>query len=315
MYDSTVQNYEKMVDNFISWGKILKNYENYMLLERSMSDNTNVSYLSDLKKLIQYLDIQNIEILPQDIKSKELIEFIDFIAEIGLSDKTQARIISAIKSFYKFLIMEDIISINPTVSLEIPRLGRKLPTVLSVEEIEKIIKSIDVSFSLGHRNRAIIEVLYGCGLRVTELTELKISNLFFDEDFIIITGKGDKQRLVPIGSAAKREIHNYLISFRNHITAKKEHQDYLFLNRRGSKLTRVQIFYIVKEACETAEITKTVSPHTFRHSFATHLIEGGADLRAVQEMLGHESITTTEIYTHINREYLRETVITYHPRS
>ena len=280
-----------------------------------MADNTNVSYLSDLKKLYQYFDIKGIEIYPENIEYEQLKEFIEYIAEIGLSDKTQARIVSAIKSFYKFLIIENIIKKSPATFLEIPRLSRKLPTVLSIEEIEKIINAIDVSFYLGHRNRAIIEVLYGCGLRVSELTELKSSNIFFDEGFIRIIGKGDKQRLVPIGDIAKKEIHNYLISFRNHINPKKGHGDYLFLNRRGSKLTRIQIFNIVKEACENAEISKIVSPHTFRHSFATHLIEGGADLRAVQEMLGHESISTTEIYTHIDREYLREAIITYHPRS
>ena len=213
------------------------------------------------------------------------------------------------------MLLEDLMSIDPTKLLETPKHGRKLPSVLTVDEIENILRSIDVSTQLGHRNRAIIEVLYGCGLRVSELAELRISNIFYDEEYIRVIGKGDKQRLVPLGTAAKKEIDYYLKSFRNHIKPKKGHGDYLFLNRRGSKLTRVMIFNIVKDACTQAGINKNISPHTFRHSFATHLIEGGADLRVVQEMLGHESITTTEIYTHVDREYLRETIIQYHPRS
>ena len=232
-----------------------------------------------------------------------------------MSEKSQARIISGLKAFYKFLLIEDYLKSDPTKLLDSPKLGRKLPQVLTVDEIDKIIKTIDVSVVLGHRNRAIIEVLYSCGLRVTELTELRISNIFYEQEFIRIIGKGDKQRLVPLGSLAKNEINNYLTSFRNHIVPKKGNTDFLFLNRRGSKLSRVMIFNIVKNSCALAGIEKTISPHTFRHSFATHLIEGGADLRAVQEMLGHESITTTEIYTHIDREYLREAIIQFHPRS
>lgn len=280
-----------------------------------MSDNTCEAYLSDLDKLLSFFEIKNYNILPQQTEYKHLSEFLEYIAEIGLSDKTQSRILSALRSFFKFLLLEDLISKDPTKLLETPHLGRKLPSVLNVEEIEQILAAIDVSTPLGHRNRAIIEVLYGCGLRVSELTELKISNIFYDEEFVRVIGKGDKQRLVPLGKAAIQEIDNYFKSFRNHITPKKGNTDFLFLNRRGSKLTRVMVFNIVKDACSQAGIQKTVSPHTFRHSFATHLIEGGADLRVVQEMLGHESITTTEIYTHLDREFLRETIIQFHPRS
>jgi integrase/recombinase XerD len=280
-----------------------------------MSDNTCEAYLNDLNNLLLYFEEKEIQRLPEQVSYEDLISFIEYIAEIGFSDKTQAQILSALKSFFKFMLLEDLIAKDPTKLLETPRLGRKLPAVLSVEEIETILGAIDVSTQLGHRNRAIIEVLYGCGLRVTELTELKISNIFYDEDFIRVIGKGDKQRLVPLGRKAKEEIDNYFKSFRNHIEPKKGNGDFLFLNRRGSKLTRVMVFNIVKEACATAGIKKNISPHTFRHSFATHLIEGGAGLRVVQEMLGHESITTTEIYTHLDREFLRETIIQFHPRS
>lgn len=298
-----------------NWGNSIENYSFYLKLERNLSENTIYSYLSDINKLYTYLSRTNSEISPENTKYENLKEFVEYLVETGINEKSQSRIISGIKSFYKYLLLEDKITENPSLLLESPKTARKLPNVLTIDEIDVIIKSIDVSKSLGHRNRAIIEVLYGCGLRVSELSELKISNIFFAESFIRVIGKGNKQRLVPIGGAAKKEINNYLKSFRNHIIPKKGHSDYLFLNRRGSKISRVMIFNIVKEACNNAGITKTISPHTFRHSFATHLIEGGADLRAVQEMLGHESITTTEIYTHIDREYLRDAIIQFHPRS
>ncbi len=297
------------------WENILKDFEFYLKLERSMSENTSMAYISDINKFVEYLIINDLKLDPSNVKAEHLTSFIGYIAAFGLSDKTQSRIISSLKSFFKYLIIEDLITKNPTEFLETPRIGRKLPVVLSVNEIETLIKSIDVSNILGHRNRAIIEVLYGCGLRVSELINLKISNIYFSEDFVRVIGKGDKQRLVPIGNLAKQEIGNYLQQFRNHIQPQKGHTDILFLNRRGKQLTRVMIFTIVKEICKKVGMKKNVSPHTFRHSFATHLIEGGADLRVVQEMLGHESITTTEIYTHIDREYLRETIIQYHPRS
>lgn len=298
-----------------NWQNILKSYEFYLKLERSLSENTIIAYVSDISKLEAFLDINNKIRNPQNVKTEDLQEFLLFIVETGLNEKSQSRIISGLKSFFKYLIIEDIITEDPAELIETPRTGRKLPVVLSIEEIENILAAIDVSKPLGHRNRAIIEILYGCGLRVSECAELKISNMFFNEEFIKVIGKGDKQRLVPLGSAAIREISNYYKSFRNHIAPKKGNSDFLFLNRRGSKLSRVMIFNIVKESCAKAGIQKIISPHTFRHSFATHLIEGGADLRAVQEMLGHESITTTEIYTHIDREYLRGTIIQFHPRS
>lgn len=299
-----------------NWENIIADYKNYLKVEKNLSENTIVSYLNDIYKLYNFLKSQNINIPPDEINYKILSDFVEYISEEKtLNAKSQSRIISGIRSFYKYLIVEDIITNDPTSLLEMPKIGRKLPTVLSVEEIEKIISSIDVSDILGHRNRAIIEVLYGCGLRVSECAELKISNIYFNEDFIKVIGKGNKQRLVPLGSKAKKEIEYYFQSFRNHITPKKGHSDFLFLNRRGSKLSRVMIFNIVKDACNKAGIEKTISPHTFRHSFATHLLEGGADLRVVQEMLGHESITTTEIYTHIDREYLKSVIIQYHPRS
>ncbi|MBN2778971.1 MAG: site-specific tyrosine recombinase XerD [Bacteroidales bacterium] len=298
-----------------NWQNIIKEFEVYLKLERSMSVNTCFAYIQDLRKFVSFLEIKELEILPNQVKDRNLIDFIEYVAEIGLSDKSQSRIISSLKSFYKFLLIEELTDKDPSALLETPRLKRKIPVVLSVLEIESILNSIDVSDMLGHRNRAIIEVLYGCGLRVSELINLKISNIFFNEDFVRVIGKGNKQRLVPLGGAAKKEINYYMQAFRNHIEPQKGHADFLFLNRRGKQLTRVMIFTIVKDICNLVGIQKNVSPHTFRHSFATHLIEGGADLRVVQEMLGHESITTTEIYTHIDREYLREAIIQFHPRS
>ncbi len=298
-----------------NFNNILNSFKNYLKIERNLSENTITSYLADVNKLLDFLEKNHNNIDLKEINYDILSQFISQIIEEGLDEKSQSRIISGIRSFFKYLLIEDIISDDPSSMLEMPKTGRKLPTVLTVEEIEKIIMAIDVSDILGHRNRAIIEVLYGCGLRVSECAELKISNIFFNDEFIKVIGKGDKQRLVPLGSVAKREIDNYFKSFRNHIVPKKGHSDFLFLNRRGSKLSRVMIFNIVKDACQKAGVQKVISPHTFRHSFATHLLEGGADLRVVQEMLGHESITTTEIYTHIDREYLRSEILQYHPRS
>ncbi|MDR2836710.1 MAG: site-specific tyrosine recombinase XerD [Bacteroidales bacterium] len=305
-----------MVDLILDeYKKLFEEYNMFLQLEQNLSENTYISYLSDLKKLLEFLEIAGINLSYKDLKAEHLSEFIKYVATIGVSDKSQARYISAIKSFFHFLILNNYLEKNPSTYLETPRLARKIPTVLSIEEIEAIINGIDVSKEFGHKNRAIIEILYGCGLRVSELVELKISNIFFEEGFIRVIGKGDKQRYVPIGRAAKKEIKNYFASFRNHLKIKKNFEDYLILNRRGSKITRQMLFLIIKEVCSDAGIEKIISPHTFRHSFATHLIEGGADLRAVQEMLGHESIITTEIYTHIDREYLREEIIQHHPRS
>ena len=298
-----------------NWNKIIEEFNFYLQLEKNSAENTCISYLYDLKKFTQFLEIKKLDLHYKEIKYHHLSDFISYIASFGISEKSQSRIISALKSFFYYLFITDKIEKNPTKRLDTPRLKRKIPNVLSIEEIENIIGSIDVSIDRGHRNRAIIELLYGAGLRVSELAELKLSNIFFEENFIRVTGKGDKQRLVPLGSKAKNEIENYFKSYRNHLKIKKGHEDYLILSRRGGKLTRQMLFLIVKESCENAGIEKIISPHTFRHSFATHLIEGGADLRAIQEMLGHESITTTEIYTHIDRQYLREVIITYHPRS
>ncbi len=252
---------------------------------------------------------------PGKVELHHLQEFLKWITELGMTSRTQARVISGLKAFYRYLLLENIVQSEPTGMLESPKIGRKLPVTLSIGEIDLLISNIDLSSAEGKRNKAILEILYGCGLRVSELTHLKISNLFFHSGFIKVTGKGDKERLVPIGSVAQMEINHYLSDIRSGIPIKKGQEDFLFLNRRGSALTRVMIFTIVKHLAMKAGIKKSISPHTFRHSFATHLVEGGADLRAVQEMLGHESITTTEIYTHLDRDYLRSAIIQFHPRN
>ena len=298
----------------MNWDIYIKGFKSYLRLERSLSANTIEAYIRDIEKLVQYIDYFKLDITPATVELKTLEDFIKWIYELGMSVNSQSRIISGIKAFYKYLMMEDILDASPAELLETPRIGRKLPDLLSLEEINELIDAIDLSSKQGQRNKAIIETMYGCGLRVSELINLNISDLFFDEDFIKVTGKGNKERLVPIGEEAQKFITIYLKEVRVHDKIKKGNQDFVFLNGRGSKLTRVMIFYIVKSLCEKIGIKKTISPHTFRHSFATHLIEGGADIRAVQEMLGHVSITTTEIYTHLNREYLRDAILMYHPR-
>lgn len=291
---------------------VIAQYKSYLMLERSFSENTELSYLEDLSKLIDYLFDAHISYL--EASSEVLQDFLIDISEIGIAQRSQARIISGIKSFYKFLLAENLIEIDPTELISSPKLPRHLPNVLTLDEINAIINSVDLSDPLGHRNRAILETLYSCGLRVSELVNLKISNLFLQEEYISVVGKGNKQRLVPISPKAIHEIQNW-IKDRNHLVIEKGNEDFLFLNRRGKKLTRVMIFYIVKEHAEKANVLKEISPHTFRHSFATHLLEGGANLRAIQEMLGHESILTTEIYSHIDMQRLREEVIQFHPRN
>jgi len=299
----------------MDWSDYLKDFRTFLKLEKSLSKNSVEAYYADISKLVQYLEFKSLDIQPENIKPEHLRGLLEWINEMGAGARTQARIVSGIKAFYRFLLIEDKIVEDPTELLETPKIGRKLPDILSVEEIDKLLTGIDLSKPEGHRNLAIIEVLYSCGLRVSELTELKLTNIYLDKGFIRVTGKGDKERLVPIGGKAIREINNY-IPYRNSLeTIEKDSRDILFLNRRGKKLTRVMIFTIIKTLAKTTGLKKHVSPHTFRHSFATHLIEGGADLRAVQEMLGHESILTTEIYTHLDREYLRNTIISYHPRS
>ncbi len=299
----------------MDWNSAINGFEAYLMLERSLSANSIEAYLRDVKKLIEYLDIHELNISPLDIRFNILQDFINWINSLGVAQRSQARIISGIKAFYKYLIMEDIIDNDPTELLEGPKIGRKIPDVLNYEEIEMILNAIDLSSDLGHRNRAIIETLYACGLRVSELINLKLSNYFPDIGFVKVIGKNNKERIVPINDEAIKYIGIYINNYRNKINIKKDNEDFVFLNRRGKKLSRIMIYHIIKELTELAGIKKNISPHTFRHSFATHLVEGGADLRAVQEMLGHESILTTEIYTHLDTTYLKKTILAFHPRN
>lgn len=295
------------------WEPYKKGFKAYLQLEKSLSENSVDAYIHDLEKLTQFLLINKEEKSPKEIELADLEFFLKWINELGMTPASQARIISGLRSFYKFCLQEQISETDPTSLLEAPKLAKHLPDTLSYHEIEKIISLLDVSTPEGMRNKAIIETLYSCGLRVSELVNLKLSCLYFDVGYVRITGKGDKERLVPIGSSAIKYIMIYRDNIRVHMPVIKGNEDVVFLNRRGRKLSRVMIFMIIKEAARNAEISKSISPHTFRHSFATHLVEGGADLRAVQEMLGHESITTTEIYTHLDREYLRDTLQQFHP--
>ena len=295
------------------WEPYKKGYKAYLQLEKSLADNSVEAYLRDVEKLTQWMLLAENKNTPAEINLKDLQHFVKWVTELGMSSTSQARIISGIKSFYKYCLLENIVTGDPTTLLEAPKLKRLLPDTLSFEEIENIIAQIDLSKPEGGRNKAMLEVLYSCGLRVTEAVNLKISQLYFDVGFIRVIGKGDKERLIPIGSSAIKFIKIYLEKIRIHNPVKPGHEDYVFLNRRGSKLSRVMVFLIIKDLAKKAGIRKTISPHTFRHSFATHLVEGGADLRAVQEMLGHESITTTQIYTHLDREFLRKTLEQFHP--
>ena len=297
------------------WSSYIKGFKSYLKLERSLSGNSIDAYLNDINKLIQYFQSLNAEPKLTEITITHLKSFISWLNELGMQASTQARVISGLKAFFAYLMIEDLISNDPTALLEAPKLSRKLPDTLNIYEINELIAAIDASKQDGMRNKAIMEVLYGCGLRVTELTELRISNLFPQIEFIKIIGKGNKERLVPIGSVALKLLDIYINEVRVHAKIKKGHEDFIFLNRFGAKLSRISIFNLIKSLAIAAGIKKTISPHTLRHSFATHLIEGGADLRAVQEMLGHSSITTTEIYTHIDRDYLREVITQFHPRS
>lgn len=295
------------------WEPYKKGFKAYLQLEKSLSENSVEAYLHDIDKLTSYFEQSGITKAPKEIILKDLEYFIKWVAELGMVPGSQARIISGLKSFFKYCLLEQIVSANPTELLEAPKLKRALPDTLSFEEIENIISQIDVSKAEGGRNKAMLETLYSCGLRVSELVSLRISCLYLDVGFIRVTGKGDKERLVPIGSDAVKYIGIYKNNIRVHTPIQPGNEDILFLNRRGSGLSRVMVFLVIKELAKKAGIKKTISPHTFRHSFATHLVEGGADLRAVQEMLGHESITTTEIYTHLDRKYLRNTLEKYHP--
>lgn len=299
----------------MNWKVYIHGFKSFLALEKSLSENSIEAYLHDVEKLVQFLEYKKYSLSPKDIDLKHLQEFLKWINELGMSATSQARIISGIKGFYKYLLLENVLNNDPTSLLEAPRLGRKLPDTSSIQDINKIIDAIDLSLPEGQRNRAMLETIYSCGLRVSELVNLKISNLFFNDGFIKVIGKGDKERLVPIGSVAIKQINIYRDEIRCHVAIKKDQEDFLFLNRRGAKLSRVMVFTIIKQLAFKIGLKKHISPHTFRHSFATHLIEGGADLRAVQEMLGHESITTTEIYTHLDRDYLRQAIIQFHPRS
>jgi integrase/recombinase XerD len=300
----------------MTWDEAVREFQTYLKLERSLSQNTVEAYEDDLKKLQQFAEAAQLHKNPEGITHEDLQLFIDWLNDLGVSARTQARILSGIRTFYKFLLLENKIDANPTALIEMPNTERKLPTVLSVEEIDLLLSAIDLSQPTGRRNKAMLETLYSCGLRVSELIDLRISHLYFDKGFIRVIGKGDKERLVPISNKAIKEIQNYLPD-RNNLRSiiPPLYEDILFLNQHGKKLTRVMVFTIIKDLAAKVGLKKNISPHTFRHSFATHLVEGGADLRAVQEMLGHESILTTEIYTHLDSEYLRDTILRFHPRS
>lgn len=297
------------------WQSYINGFKSFLQLERSLSVHSVEAYVHDVTKILQFLESRGLKVMPETIELHHFQDFLKWVTELGMTARTQARVISGLRSFFRYLLLENLINKDPTELLELPKIGRKLPVFLSVEEIDRLISQIDQSKPEGRRNKAMLETLYGCGLRVSELITLKISNLHFHEGFVKITGKGDKERLVPVGRVAQKELEYYLQEVRPLGKIAYGQEDFVFLNRRGSHLSRVMVFHIIRELAIRGGIKKKISPHTFRHSFATHLVEGGADLRAVQEMLGHESITTTEIYTHLDRNYLRSTIIQFHPRS
>jgi integrase/recombinase XerD len=297
----------------MNWSTYIKSFQSYLRIERSLSANTIANYSFDLLRLTQFLEINNITKNPINISEDEIQQFIYAVSK-EVNPRSQARIISGLKSFFNYLIFEDYRTDNPMELIETPRLGRKLPDTLSIQDIDRLIAAIDLSKEEGERNKAMLETLYGCGLRVSELVSLKISDLFFDEGFIKITGKGNKQRFVPIGKTTQKYMETYKNLIRTHIPIQKGHEDTLFLNRRGKQLTRAMVFTIIKDLAVKINLNKSISPHTFRHSFATHLLENGADLRSIQLMLGHESITTTEIYVHLDRKHLTQIVNKFHPR-
>ena len=299
----------------MSWEAYSKQFKNYLKLERSLASNSIEAYLSDVSKLQQFLELKERSTQPTKVSQQDLLDFLELITELGMSAYTQARIVSGLKAFFKFLVYEEVISKDPSALIEAPKLGRKLPDTLDLPEIEELFAAIDLSTPEGQRNRAILETLYSSGLRVSELTELKISNIHEDIGFLRIIGKGSKERLVPIGTSALKQIRIFRDQIRVHITIQNGFEDHLFVTKRGKAISRVMVFMIIKDLAAKIGLKKNISPHTFRHSFATHLIEGGADLRAVQEMLGHESITTTEIYTHLDRDYLKQVITQYHPRA
>lgn len=299
----------------MSWKSYIMGFRSYLKLERSLSGNSVDAYLHDISLLEQFFSINKIQVSPSEVDVDHIRNFLIWINELGLGARSQARIISGLKSFFKYCLIENIITDDPSMLIEAPRLGRKLPDTLSIQDINNLIDAIDLSKPEGVRNKAMLETLYGCGLRVTELVTLKLSNLHSEIGFIKVIGKGDKERLVPIGSVAIKNIKIYVEEIRCHLKIKHGSEDFVFLNKNGKPLSRVMVFLVIKQLSEKISLKKSISPHTFRHSFATHLIEGGADLRAVQEMLGHESITTTEIYTHLDRDFLRASIIKHHPRA
>jgi len=298
----------------LNWQSDIRGFKAYLQLERSLSANTVEAYIDDIGKLANFYSSTEFPKSPTRLELSDLQEFLKFLTEMGLQASSQARIISGIKSFYKYLLLEGLVQENPAELLEMPRASRKLPEVLHIDEVNAMIQAVDLSTPEGHRNKAMLEVLYSCGLRVSELVELRLSGLFFDIGFIRVTGKGDKERLVPIGESAQKAIEWYKSGDRRQLKIQSSAEDHLFLSRNGRPLTRMVVFLLVKKMATICGIRKTISPHTFRHAFATHMVEAGADLRAVQEMLGHESITTTEIYTHLSREYLRDVIRQFHPR-
>jgi len=296
-----------------NWERYIKDFVSFLKIEKGLAENSIFAYQNDVAKLYDFALTRKIAVT--ELTYNDLKEFVAELYDLGLSARTQARIISGVKQFFGFLLIEDVLNDDPSELLEMPRIGRKLPEVLSIEEIDQLIAAIDLSKAEGHRNRAIIETLYSCGLRVSELVSLKFGDLYFEEGFIRVIGKGNKERLVPVSPSVEKEIGIYNDHVRRHQVIKPGNEQIVFLNRRGAQLTRVMIFTIIKDLANSVGLTKSISPHTFRHSFATHMIEGGANLRAVQEMLGHESITTTEIYTHLDQRFLRDAIITFHPRN
>lgn len=297
----------------LSWDRYINEFVSYIKIEKGLAENSIFAYQNDVRKLAEFAEVRGIED-PTKISFEDLKQFVKELFDLGLGTRSQSRIISGVKQFFLFLMLEGEITNDPSELLEMPKIGRKLPEVLSIEEIDALINEIDLSTKEGHRNKAILETLYSCGLRVSELINLRFEDLFFEEGFIRVIGKGNKQRLVPVSPSVEKEIGIYNDHIRRHMKIQPGNESYVFLNRRGAKLTRVMIFTIVKNLAERINLQKNISPHTFRHSFATHLLEGGANLRAIQEMLGHESITTTEIYTHLDQQFLREAIQSYHPR-
>ncbi|MFY0627881.1 MAG: site-specific tyrosine recombinase XerD [Reichenbachiella sp.] len=299
----------------MSWSLYISQFKSYLQLERSMSPNSVEAYVQDITKLQEFLELKELDIDPLQVEDNHIRDLLEYIQELGMSAFSQARIVSGIKAFFKYLVFEGDLKKDPSELIEAPKLGRKLPDTLNLQEIEQLLGAIDMSKPEGQRNRAMLETMYSSGLRVSELVNLQMNNIMEDIGFLRVIGKGNKERLVPIGHDALKHINLYLDHIRCHMKIKQGHEGYVFLNRRGAQLTRAMIFTIIKNLGQAIGLKKTISPHTFRHSFATHLIEGGADLRAVQEMLGHESITTTEIYTHLDRDYLKQIIKDFHPRS